>query len=140
MSFIVICIIIVIVLLLMSILNNNKKGKKRCIDNENKMEEQKVLKYFGGAYCPHSREGSRAYNLMKDFEATYPNVDVQYYWSGNENDKSEFMKADARYVPTLTNSLYNKVEMSVSPKIDTTDKSQDELKELVMINMYDQLN
>ena len=137
MSFIVIFIIIILILLLISIFNNSKKCKKEDLYTE--AEDRKVLKYFGGAYCPHSREGSRAYNLVKEFESTYPDVDVQYYWTGDDSSKDEFMKADARYVPTLTNCSYNKVEMEIKPGADTTDKSQDELKVMVMKNMYNQL-
>lgn len=146
MKFVVI-IIIIVIFLLVSVFNNNKKEKvckNKRVDMEDDKEDDKyirsnVLKYFGGAYCPHSREGSRAYELVKEFEATYPDVDVQYYWSGDEDTKAEFMKADARYVPTLTNDSYNKIEMSVPQGTDTSDKSQDELKLLVMKNMYNQL-
>jgi hypothetical protein len=150
MNFVVISIIVIVILLLVSLFNNSKIGcKNKRVDMENdreddKKEEEKyirpkVLKYFGGAYCPHSREGSRAYELVKDFEAKYKNIDVQYFWSGEEGTKDEFMKADARYVPTLTNCDYTKIEMSVPQGTDTSDKTQDELKELVMKNMYNQL-
>ena len=150
MNFVVISIVVIVILLLVSVFNNKKekvcKNKRDNMedDREDDREEKKyirpkVLKYFGGAYCPHSREGSRAYELVKDFEAKYNNIDVQYYWSGEEGTKDEFMKADARYVPTLTNCDYTKIEMSVPQGTDTSDKSQDELKELVMKNMYNQL-
>ena len=149
MNFVVISIIVIVILLLVSLFNNSKTGcKNKRVDMEDVKEDvkeddkyirPKVLKYFGGAYCPHSREGSRAYELVKDFEVKYKNVDVQYYWSGEEETKDEFIKADARYVPTLTNCNYNKIEMSVPQGTDTSDKSQDELKELVMKNMYNQL-
>ena len=144
MKFVVIIIIIIVILLF--VFNNRTGCKNKDVDNmknidtmENKKADTKVLKYFGGAYCPHSREGSRACDLVKEFEATYPDVDVQYYWSGEEDTKAEFMKADARYVPTLTNNNYSKIEMSVPPGTDTSEKSQDELKQLVMKNMYNQL-
>ena len=98
----------------------------------------KVLKYFGGSYCPHSREGSRAYELIKDFESEYTDVKVEYYWTGEDNDE-EFQNADAQYIPTVTNRLYNKVELSVNPNDNTDDKSDIELKHLVMGNIYRQL-
>ena len=101
-------------------------------------KSDKVLKYFGGSYCPHSREGSRAYELIKDFELEHPDVKVEYFWTGGENDE-EFQKANAQYVPTVTNRLYNKVELSVNPDDDTTNKSDIELKHLVMGNIYRQL-
>ena len=98
----------------------------------------KILKYFGGSYCPHSREGSRAYELIKNFETEYPGVKVEYYWTGG-NDNDEFNKADAKYVPTVTNGSYNKVQLSVNEMDDTSNKSDEELKNLVMINIYKQL-
>jgi len=98
----------------------------------------KVLKYFGGSYCPHSRIGSRAYELIKVFELEYPDVKVEYYWTGEDNNE-EFKNADAQYVPTVTNRLYNKIELSVDPNDNTDDKSDIELKHLVMRNIYRQL-
>ena len=97
----------------------------------------KVLKYFGGSYCPHSRKGSRAYELIKDFETAYPDVKVEYFWTGGNTE--EFVKADAQYVPTITNNLYNKVELSVNPNDDTKNKTELELKNMVMANIYKQV-
>jgi hypothetical protein len=142
MNFVVISIVVIVILLLISVFNNTKGSKKKCVNkmkDDTKYIRPRVLKYFGGAYCPHSREGSRACNLVKDFEATYPDVNVKYYWSEDEDAKVEFMKANARYVPTLTNDNNNKIEMSVPQGTETSDKSQDELKLLVMENMYNQL-
>ena len=159
MNIIIVCTVILVVLIIISLFNNSRRCKKTKKNNEDETELQdidtntrdidtrdmqdtlgpKVLKYFGGAYCPHSREGSRAYNLVKDFEVTYPNVTVEYYWTGDLSTKDEFLKADARFVPTITDGSYNKIEMSIQPGSDVTDKSQDELKEMVMANMYRKL-
>jgi hypothetical protein len=156
MNFLVICIVILVILIMISLFNNNNRSYKKndqidqqyidnqymdmqeAQDNQDK-SDPKVLKYFGGAFCPHSRKGSRAYNLIKEFEEIYPNVNVQYFWTGDEMSSEEFTKANAIYVPTITNSCYNKIEMNVPEDTDTTDKSQDELKYMIMENMYNKL-
>ena len=107
------------------------------LTNTTSSNELKVLKYFGGSYCPHSREGSRAYELIKDFESANPNVKVEYYWSGNNEE--EFQKADAQYVPKVTNGSYDNIELSVNTADDITNKSDLELKNLVIANIYKQL-
>jgi hypothetical protein len=95
------------------------------------------VKYFGGNYCPHSRIGSRAHTLIKEFEKKYPDIRVEYYWTGEDNE--EFTKANAQYVPTITDSRYRNIVLSLPQGIDTSQKTDDELKELVLINVRNQL-
>jgi ABC-type glycerol-3-phosphate transport system substrate-binding protein len=95
------------------------------------------IKYFGGSYCPHSRVGSRAYTLIKDFEAKYPNIKVEYYWTGEDNE--EFTKANAEYVPTVTDTNYNKINLTLPNGVNTNDKTDVELKNLVLLNIHHQL-
>lgn len=96
-----------------------------------------VIKYFGSKNCPHSKIGSRAYLLIKDFEKVYPQVKVEYYW--NEDSSDEFVLAQVEYVPTITDNLYNKIELALPNGVDTTNKTEKELKNLVLSNTYNQL-
>ena len=100
----------------------------------------KVLKYFGGLSCPHSNKSSRVYKLIQDFEIKYPDTVVEYYWSNNVEDMSEFKKANAVYVPTITNNNYTKVELKIAPGIDTSTQTDSMLKELLFQNIYNQIN
>ena len=102
-----------------------------------KKNTKKILKYFGGHKCPYSRIGSRAYELIKEFELQYPEINVEYYWSGE--DKEEFKLGNIKYVPTIENCNYEKIELKLQDNIDTTDKTEDELIEILMKNIYDQL-
>ena len=72
---------------------------------------KKVLKYFGGNYCPHSNKDSKVYKLIKKFEESHPDINVEFYWSGVDDSVNEFKKADAKYVPTITNKDYKKIEL-----------------------------
>lgn len=101
------------------------------------ISKENGIKYFGGSYCPHSKVGSRAYLLIKDFELKYPDITVKYYWTGEDNE--EFTKAQVEYVPTVTNKQYNKINLTVPDGVDTNNKSDNELKELVLLNIHHQL-
>ena len=109
------------------------KSSTKTSSDENKMS----VKYFGGSYCPHSRVGSRAYTLIKDFQEKYPNIKVEYYWTGEDNE--EFTNANAEYVPTITDGKYNKIELSLPEGVDTSNKTDEELKHLVLVNIRNQL-
>jgi hypothetical protein len=101
--------------------------------------EIKVLKYFGGDYCPHSNMDSRTYKLItEEFSKRYPNVDIQVYWSGEEN-KNEFIKANAQFVPTITTENYDHVHIGLQEDVVIEGKSDDELKEMLLSNIYNQL-
>jgi len=132
---------------------NNKKGCK--INNENiqspesvysgnninnveKLSTNKILKYFGSNTCPHSMKGSRAYNIIKDFEDSHNDVNVEYYWSGKDT-MDEFKKANAMYVPTIINGYYNTVELILPVNTDTSQYDDNQLKDLLLSNIYNQL-
>jgi len=100
--------------------------------------QEKILKYFGSHMCPHSKKGSRAYNIIKEFEEKYDDIEVQYYWSGDDNSE-EFKRAKAQYVPTITNNNYETVKLVLPPNTDTTNMDDDILKELLLENMLNQL-
>ena len=105
-------------------------------DVENKSD--KVLNYYGGHFCPHSRVGSSMHNLIGSiFQEKYPNVVIKYYWSG-ENDE-EFVQANIEYVPTVTNSYNQQVFVGLPEGTITEGKSDDELQELLLSNIYNQL-
>jgi hypothetical protein len=98
------------------------------------------LKYFGGHYCPHSNKDSHSYKLiMEHFTKKYPDVKVNVYWSGEDN-QAEFLKANAEYVPTITNNKYEHLELKLPEGFETDDKSDDELVDAVVDNLYNQLS
>jgi hypothetical protein len=107
---------------------------------QDNLTQKKILKYFGGDYCPHSNSDSRIFRLInEDFRQKYPDVDIQIFWSSDEN-REEFQRAGAEYVPTITNSSYEHLRVGLPESIDTTDKSDEELKQLVLINLKNQLD
>ena len=97
----------------------------------------KILKYFGGSFCPHSRIGSKAYKLVEEIDDMYDDVTVEYYWSDkDEKDKNEFKLANIKYVPTLTNCYNEVIDLKIPNSIDTSDKSEDELKQFLIQTIY----
>ena len=129
---ITVTIIIIIIILLY------KKNNEKFTNNTY------ILKYFGSKGCPYSREGSRAYELVKEFETKYKdkNVIVEYYWADDKANKPIFIEANATNVPTLTNNSFTKIEL-ILPKCKSTadcDKMKNmteaELKELLLETIY----
>jgi len=125
---------------------DDMKNTKQDLEKVNNIEElqnnKKILKYFGGANCPHSKEGSRACNMVHKFEKAYPHVDVQYIWSGTSKEASdEFIKGQIRFVPTTLNSDYQNVALSLSAadQVDSMSKTSDEIELALFRNIYDQL-
>jgi hypothetical protein len=101
--------------------------------------EVKILKYFGGDYCPHSNSKSRTYKLItEEFSQRFPNVDIQVFWSNPKNSE-EFQKANAEFVPTITSDNYEHITISLPEGTVIEGKSDDELKELLLTNIYNQL-
>ena len=99
----------------------------------------KVLKYFGGSHCPHSRKDSIPFHIINDFGDQYTSVKIEYYWSEDPNAEEEFTKAKADYVPTITNSDYHKITLGLPDSVDRTNTPPEELKTLLMANIYEQL-
>lgn len=103
--------------------------------------DKKILKYFGSMFCPHSRKGSMAYNLIKDFELEYKDsAIVEYYWSNDSKAATEFNKANAVYVPTITSSNYKKIDLNLPGFYDKSDKSENELRDAYLTNIYNQIS
>ena len=135
-KFLYLALSITIIIIIIILLYNKKR-------NEKFTNNIYILKYFGSKGCPHSREGSRAYDLVKEFETKYEdkNVKVEYYWSDDKDNKPIFIKANATSVPTLTNNSFKKIEL-VIPKCNTPDcedmsnKTEAELKELLLEIIY----
>jgi hypothetical protein len=103
--------------------------------------DKKIVKYFGSMFCPHSRKGSMAYNLIKDFELEYKDsVTVEYYWSNEKNSIDEFNKASVSYVPTITSNNYKKIDITLPSYYDKTDKKESDIKVAYLTNIYNQIN
>jgi hypothetical protein len=132
-------IFIVLVLCIVSYVVYDKMIKKQHEQLENVDNNIIELKYFGGHYCPHSNQDSHSYKLiMEHFTKKYPDVKVNVYWSGEDNQK-EFLKANAEYVPTITNNKYEHLELKLPEGFEPDDKTDDELVEAVVDNLYNQL-
>ena len=107
------------------------------------MSDKKVIKYFGAHYCPHSNKNSAVYGLINEsFRERFPDVEIQIYMSedASEEDKPEFTKADAKYVPTVTNGKYAHLNLKLPDGYDTENKSMDEMGEVLLNNIYQQLD
>lgn len=149
-----ICIILAVIVIYVVVMLKKKEGfedediittTSNTTSNTTTSNKEYILRYFGSKGCPHSREGSRAYLIVKEFENNSNDVKVIYYWADEENNKDKFMKAKAEYVPTLTNAEYKRIEL-VLPKCKTANceekrKEMNEkgLKELLFKSISDQV-
>lgn len=97
----------------------------------------KIIKYFGGSYCIYSNKSSAAYMVIKDFEEKYKDVKVEYYWVGTNDDM--MAKHTVTQVPTILNSNNVSIELNLPKDTDTTNKTTEQLKELLLSNIYTQL-
>tara|TARA_B100001121_G_scaffold304885_1_gene321159 strand:+ start:4163 stop:4774 length:612 start_codon:yes stop_codon:yes gene_type:complete len=107
------------------------------------MSEKKCIKYFAAHYCPHSNEHSRAYHLINTlFKNYYPDVTVEVFWGEDisEENKHEFLNANAQYVPTITNSKYANIDLSLPKDYNTEGKTDTELTYAILENIYNQLD
>ena len=106
------------------------------------MSENKVLKYFGANYCPFSNVKSKPYFIIREFKNKYPDVKVEIFMSEDMTDdqRHEFIKADAKYVPTVTNGNYAKISLDLVENFDKSDKNEEEIFDAVLKNIYDQLS
>ena len=107
------------------------------------MSEKKCIKYFAAHYCPHSNEHSRAYHLINTlFKNYYPDVTVEVFWGEDvsEDNKHEFLNANAQYVPTITNSKYANIDLSLPKDYNTEGKTDTELTYAILENIYNQLD
>lgn len=114
--------------------------KKEKYNNIEKLENGKTLKYYGGSYCPHSNENSRTYKLInEEFRNKYPDVNINIYWSSPEN-REEFENAKAEYVPTITNDKYEHIELKLPENTNVEEFTDEQLKDILLENIYNQLN
>jgi hypothetical protein len=107
------------------------------------MTQKKCVKYFGAHYCPYSNETSRTYYLINNlFKRKYPEVMVEVYWGEdvNEDNKHEFLNANAQYVPIVTNQNYAHLNLSLPDNFKTDDKTDEELTFAILENIYNQLD
>jgi hypothetical protein len=104
---------------------------------------KKSIKYFCAHYCPFSNETSRAYDLINNkFKKKYPDVDIEIFWTEdiNEENKHEYLNANIKYVPTITNQNYAHIVLSLPPNFEKEGKTDEELNEALLQYIYDQLD
>ncbi len=105
----------------------------------NSNNKKKVMKYFGGDYCPHSNKDSRTYKLINEYFAKkYPGIKIEYYWIGLDTQE-EFKKTNSEYVPTITNGNYQHIKLKIADNIKLDDHTDEELESLLLENIYNQL-
>ena len=100
---------------------------------------KKVIKFFGATYCPYSNMNSPSYKVMKDFEDKYKDVEVQYYWTDTEKDIPLAVEYNIEYVPTILNSKNESIELALPEGINKDEKTNDELRDLLLSNVYNKL-
>ncbi len=105
---------------------------------KNNFENKKIIQYFGGDYCPFSNVNSNAYKIIKDFENEYGDrVTVSYYWAGKDNEIMQTL--NVKYVPTILNGDNENIELKLPEDVDTTGLSNDELRTMLLENIYNNL-
>lgn len=139
--FIIILVVIVFIYYVYKYINTKQKFKN-LKKNDNKIEsidnEEKIIQYFGGDYCPFSNSDSNAYKVIKDFENTYGDrVTCKYYWVGKDDDYMK--KLNVMYVPTILNGNNEQIEIALPDDIDKTKLSNEELKVILLENIYNKL-
>jgi hypothetical protein len=137
--FIIILVVIIFIYFVYKYINGTEK-LKNIKKNENfKIENsKKVIQYFGGDYCPFSNTDSNAYKVVKDFENFYGDkVVCKYYWVGQDDDVMK--QLNVMYVPTILNGNNEKIELKLSDDIDKSKLSNEELKVLLLENIYNKL-
>ena len=103
------------------------------------MTTSKVIKYFGGDYCPHSNKESRTYKLIhEDFAEKYPDVIIKDYWSEPEN-RQYFEESNVEIVPTITNSNNTHIRLELPNNTNPDEYTDEELHILLLENVYNQL-
>ena len=113
--------------------DKNQKSIKNNFDNG-----PKVLNYFGADYCPFSNTDSNAYKIIKDFENEYGDrVNIKYYWTGV--DTAMMKELNITYVPTILNGNNDKIELGLDKDVDTKNLSNEELKSMLLENIYNHL-
>ncbi len=111
---------------------------KLFFSNQEKFMEKKIIKFFGAEYCPYSNKESVAYSIMEDFENKYKDkVSVEYFTVEKDNDLMK--KLNIQYIPTILNSKYESIELGLDKNVETLDKSKEELKDLLLENVYKKL-
>ena len=111
-----------------------------CKYYKEKFSNKKIVKFFGATYCPYSNTNSPSYKVMKDFEEKYKDVEVQYYWTDSEKDTPLAIKYNIEYVPTILNMNDKQIELGLPEGINKDEKTNDELRELLLENIYNKLN
>jgi predicted SpoU family rRNA methylase len=115
---------------------NNIKEKED--DNKMIVNNNKIIQYFGGDYCPFSNTTSNAYKVIKDFEEMYGGeVTIKYYWVGKDDDIMK--ELDVQYVPTILNGNNVPIELQLPENTDIKGLSNDELKDILLETIYNKL-
>lgn len=118
--------------------NSNVNVRELSTNTRSSNPSTKILNYFGGHHCPHSRVNSPMYNLINDkFKEKYPDVTVNIYWS-SEHDNI-FNEYNVEYVPTILNNVGSQVKAVLPEGIVRDNKTDDELEDILLENINSQL-
>lgn len=96
-----------------------------------------VVKFYGADYCPYSNKNSPSYKIMKDFEESYPDVQVYYYWIGKDDE--EMKDLNIEYVPTILNGKNKSIELKLPEGITPEGKTGEDLKIILLEAIHNQL-
>ena len=130
-------IILVIILFVIKFVFLNNKNETFTESAEN-TDNNKVLNYYGGRFCPHSNENSSMYKLITEkLKEKYSNLPINIYWSRDNGDK--FTENNIEYVPTVTNNNNEKIFIGLPEGTDKDTKTDEQLEEILLKNIYDQL-
>jgi hypothetical protein len=124
---IIIALVVIVIIVVVVVIKTTEK-----FSGGNK----KTIKYFGANYCPYSNTTSMSYKVMKDLEDKYKtDIEIKYYWTDAEGAE-EGKKHNVQYVPTILNSKDEEIQLALPEGTDTTNMTNDELKELLLTTVH----
>lgn len=117
-------------------LDNNNDNKND--NNKENYKVEKIIHYYGGKYCPHSKENSNMYNLINNIlKSKYENLKINIYWT--DVDKDKFIENNVMYVPTIKNNNGKDIFIGLPEGTDVKQYNDKQLEEMLLRNIYNQL-
>ena len=115
----------------------SSKSKEITEESTEPTSSTNVVKFYGADYCPYSNKNSPSYKIMKDFEESYPDVQVYYYWIGKDDE--EMKDLNIEYVPTILNGKNKSIELKLPEGITPEGKTGEDLKIILLEAIHNQL-